>query len=123
VNDKYGHQAGDCVLAQIAKVLANNMREHDIIGRIGGEEFAIVMPDTELVGGKELCERIRLAIYDEQITIGSQSVSVSTSIGITSLGAHETAICAAMSRADQALYDSKHKGRNLISINDDATKL
>jgi len=123
VNDKYGHQAGDCVLAQIAKVLANNMREHDIIGRIGGEEFAIVMPDTELVGGKELCERIRLAIYEEQITIGSQSVSVSTSIGITSLGAHETAICAAMSRADQALYDSKHKGRNLISINYDATKL
>jgi len=123
VNDKYGHQAGDRVLAQIAKVLANNMREHDIIGRIGGEEFAVIMPDTDLLGGQELCERIRQAIYDEKVMVGSQSVSVSTSIGITSLGTHETTICAAMSRADQALYDSKHKGRNLISLNCDATKL
>jgi len=123
VNDTYGHQAGDRVLAQIANVLAHNMREHDIIGRIGGEEFAIIMPDTDLSGGEELCERIRQAIYEERISIGSKSVSVSTSIGITCLGKHETTICAAMNRADQALYDSKHKGRNLISLNCEATKL
>jgi diguanylate cyclase (GGDEF)-like protein len=123
VNDQYGHQAGDRVLTQIAKIMTRKMREHDIIGRIGGEEFAIVMPDTELLGGKELCERIRQAIYEEKITIGSDTVSVSMSIGITSLGTHETSICAAMSRADQALFDSKHKGRNLITLNCDITNL
>jgi diguanylate cyclase (GGDEF)-like protein len=122
VNDNYGHQAGDRVLAQIAKVLTQNLREHDIIGRIGGEEFAIVMPDTDLDGGRELSERIRQAIFEETINIGSKSVSVSISIGLTSLGSHETAICAAMSRADQALYDSKHKGRNLISLHSDSSK-
>jgi len=123
VNDQYGHQAGDTVLAQIGQTLSNNMREHDIIGRIGGEEFAIVMPDTDLVGGQELCERIRQAIYEENVSIGAQSISVSASIGISSLGKHETVICAAMRRADQALYDSKHKGRNLISLNCDTTEL
>jgi len=122
VNDNYGHQAGDRVLTQIANVLTKNLRDHDIIGRIGGEEFAIVMPDTDLAGGKELCERIRQAIYEETINIGSETVSVSISIGITSLGSHETAIGAAMSRADQALYESKHKGRNLISLHSDSSK-
>jgi|GEM_PF-1536629 len=123
VNDQYGHQAGDIVLAQIAQIMISKVREHDIVGRIGGEEFAIVMPDTDLLGGKDMCERIRHAIYEKRITIGSDTISVSASIGITSLGTHETAICAAMSRADQALFDSKHKGRNLISFNCDTTKL
>lgn len=119
VNDQYGHQAGDLVLAQIAKVISANIREPDLIGRIGGEEFALIMPDTDMQGGQELCERIRKAIHEEQIMIGSESVCVSASIGITSLGTHETSICAAMSRADQALYDSKDKGRNSISVNFD----
>jgi diguanylate cyclase (GGDEF)-like protein len=123
VNDSHGHQAGDLVLAHIAKIIAKNVRETDIIGRIGGEEFALVMPDTDLVGGKELCERIRQAVYEARINIGSQSVSVSISIGVTSLGVHETAVSAAMIRADNALYDAKHKGRNLISLHGDASKL
>ena len=116
VNDQYGHQAGDTVLNEIAKVISDNVREHDVIGRVGGEEFAIVMPETDLMGGKELCERIRLAIVDTLVQVGPHSISVSTSIGITTLRAKETSICAAMSRADQALYGSKDKGRNLISL-------
>jgi len=116
VNDQYGHQAGDTVLNEIAKVILDNVREHDVIGRIGGEEFAIVMPETDLQGGKELCERIRLAIASTLVQVGPHSISVSTSIGITSLRAKETSICAAMTRADKALYGSKDKGRNLISL-------
>jgi len=120
VNDEYGHQAGDTVLNEIAKVISDNVRDHDVVGRVGGEEFAIVMPETNAQGGKELCERIRQAIADTRVKVGPHTISVSTSIGVTALRENETGICAAMSRADQALYDSKRKGRNLISLDYEA---
>lgn len=117
VNDSFGHQAGDKVLNKLALVMSDSMREHDIIGRVGGEEFAIVMPETDITKGEELCERIRLAISSTEIMINSQGVSVSVSIGISEVRLDEITISGAMIRADQALYDSKHQGRNLISRN------
>jgi len=117
VNDNFGHQAGDMVLSEIAKVMSDNTREHDTIGRVGGEEFAIVMPETDIEKGEELCERIRLAVSNMKVMINSVGLSVSVSIGVSEIKADELTISGAMIRADQALYDSKHKGRNLISRN------
>jgi len=117
VNDSFGHQAGDCVLSEIAKVMSDNIREHDTIGRVGGEEFAIVMPETDMKEGEELCERIRLAVSSTEIMISSVGISVSVSMGVSEVRSDELTISGAMIRADQALYDSKHKGRNLISRN------
>jgi len=117
VNDSFGHQAGDRVLSEIAKVMSDNIREHDTIARVGGEEFAIVMPETGMKEGEELCERIRLAVSGTEVMISSVGISVSVSMGISEVRPDELTINGAMIRADQALYDSKHKGRNLISRN------
>jgi len=117
INDQYGHQAGDIVLSKIAQVLSTCIREHDTLGRVGGEEFAIIMPETEIEGGKEFCERMRLSISDTPIIFDDHEVSISASFGLTELLEGELNIGKAMSRADQALYDSKHKGRNQISLN------
>ena len=117
VNDSFGHQAGDRVLREIAQVMSDNVREHDIIARVGGEEFAIVMPETSITEGGELCERIRLAVSNTEVMVSSIGLSVSVSMGISEALLEELSISGAMIRADQALYDSKHKGRNLISLN------
>jgi len=116
INDDFGHQVGDTVLSEVAKVLADSIREQDIIGRVGGEEFAIIMPETELSASNATCERIQQNVSAMQINIQEKVISVSVSIGITALKLDETTIDGAMSRADQALYDSKDKGRNLISL-------
>ena len=117
VNDKFGHQVGDAVLAKVANVIVETIREHDFIGRIGGEEFGLLMPETSLEDGKELCERVRLAISSTKVMVGTHCISVSASMGISEVKEEESTIGCAMIRADQALYDSKHKGRNLISLN------
>lgn len=117
VNDQFGHQVGDAVLAKVADVIVETIREHDFIGRIGGEEFGLLMPETSLEDGKELCERVRLAISSTKVMVGTHCISVSASMGISEVKEEESTIGCAMIRADQALYDSKHKGRNLITLN------
>ncbi|WP_250656231.1 diguanylate cyclase [Alkalimarinus coralli] len=117
VNDTFGHQVGDRVLAQVANVIVETIREHDFVGRIGGEEFALLMPETTLEDGKEICERVRQAISSSQVVVGSHSIAISASMGLSEVRQEELTIGGAMIRADQALYDSKHRGRNLISLN------
>lgn len=117
VNDQFGHQVGDSVLEHVASVIVETIREHDVIGRIGGEEFALLMPETNLDEGKEICERVRLAVSSNTVTVDDHSISVSVSMGLSEVKVEESTIGDAMIRADQALYDSKHKGRNLISLN------
>ncbi|UZE96033.1 GGDEF domain-containing response regulator [Alkalimarinus alittae] len=117
VNDKFGHQVGDTVLEKVAHVIVETIREHDVIGRIGGEEFALLMPETDVDEGKEICERVRLAISSNTVVVGDHCISISVSMGLSEVKDEESTISGAMIRADQALYDSKHKGRNLISYN------
>jgi diguanylate cyclase (GGDEF)-like protein len=117
VNDSYGHHVGDKLLTKVAKVMKSTIRAHDIIGRIGGEEFAIVMPETDLTEAKEICERIRFAVSQAKIAVDNTDVCVSISIGISEIRQEEMSVGNAMIRSDQALYASKHKGRNLISVN------
>ncbi|MCP5205568.1 MAG: diguanylate cyclase [Hahellaceae bacterium] len=117
VNDSHGHHIGDKLLAKVAQVIKANIREHDILGRVGGEEFAIVMPETDLKEAHEICERVRLAVSETNIEVEGTAVCVSISIGMSEIRRDELSIGNAMIRADQALYSAKHKGRNLISVN------
>jgi len=114
VNDRYGHAAGDSVLKELALVLTSSLREIDTAGRWGGEEFALILPGTDIAGGARLCERIRQALAERQIPAeGGMMVSVTASFGVAGFantGSRERLLVA----ADEALYRAKRGGRNRV---------
>lgn len=116
INDHFGHSMGDQVLVQVAKCLANNLRDQDIIGRFGGEEFILLLPNTTTAQAQNVAERCRLAVSQLRfITEHKQEFLVSASFGISSsLSADEPHLI--ISQADQALYAVKAAGRNQVRI-------
>lgn len=116
INDQYGHQAGDTVLAHIAEVLIKSLDMSHIIGRVGGEEFAVFMPETTPEQAVSLCNTLLDTISSAQIQIDSAVISITGSIGLSEIYPDERLIEKAINRADQALYESKHKGRNTLCI-------
>ena len=110
-NDRYGHQAGDAVLAQVATALRQAMRETDVVTRYGGEEFAIVLPGTVAADAMRAVERARVAIEQLTIHYERQSLRVTLSGGGAQARAGET-VAVLLRRADAALYASKDAGRN-----------
>ena len=116
INDNYGHDMGDQVLVNVAKCLANNLRDRDMIGRFGGEEFILLLPNTTTAQAQSVAERCRLAIsHLNFITEYQQEFSVSASFGISSsVSADEPHLI--ISQADQALYAVKADGRNQVKI-------
>lgn len=120
VNDQHGHQAGDRVLSLVASTIASNIREGDLAGRVGGEEFCIVMPDTTLQMATAIAERIRIRIYSREILLcNDTSLRISASLGVSS-----SDDCAGFnfenlqSTADHRLYLAKQNGRNRVCFND-----
>ncbi len=113
INDTYGHQVGDTVLKEVAKILQNNIRKTDILGRWGGEEFLIVTPDINARQCFLLCEKLRKAV-EKQIFEGMDS-SVTISIGIAEFILNEN-MDKFIERADKAMYFSKEQGRNSTNI-------
>ena len=118
INDQYGHLAGDYVLERISHLLTDESREPDIIGRLGGEEFAILSPESTLQQATQMAERIRSRIKQETFDFDGHHIKVTVSIGISEIEVNDEAIESAMNRADKALYKSKGTGRNLVSIAD-----
>jgi diguanylate cyclase (GGDEF)-like protein len=115
VNDRYGHPAGDLVLQETARVLAESVREIDTAARWGGEEFALVLPGTDLAGGAQLAERIRTTLEKRQIALEDHSViSVTASFGVASLPERATGREQLVAAADEALYAAKRAGRNRV---------
>jgi len=118
VNDTYGHDAGDEVLVETAQRLRKMLRGSDILARFGGEEFVVVMPDTDKHAALRVAERLRQSIELKPYAIykGGQQISVTASFGVSSLdGRMETADSLAK-RADQALYEAKKTGRNRVVL-------
>lgn len=113
INDRYGHSAGDKVLAVVAELLAGGIRGTDFVARYGGEEFAMVLPGTSIANGVVVANQIREAIADTGFHFRSTPVAVTISCGITELVAGDTA-ATAFDRADQALYKAKNAGRNRV---------
>lgn len=116
INDQFGHSVGDQVLINVAKCLANNLRDRDMIGRFGGEEFILLLPNTTPAQAQNVAERCRLAIGELKFTSEDhQEFSISASFGISStLSADESHLI--ISQADQALYAVKASGRNQVKI-------
>ena len=114
VNDRYGHLAGDEVLKGVAQVFADSVRDRDVAARYGGEELALVLPGTPLIGGRRLCERIRRRLEELEIeTLDGKKVTVTASFGAASFPTY-TSIEGLIAAADRALYDAKDAGRNRV---------
>ncbi|RZF56776.1 GGDEF domain-containing protein [Acinetobacter halotolerans] len=121
INDHFGHSMGDQVLIQVAQCLTKHLRDQDMIGRFGGEEFILLLPHTTTTQAQNIAERCRLAIAHLRfMTEDEQTFSVSASFGISSsLNANEPHLI--ISQADQALYAVKAAGRNQVQIFEDFT--
>ena len=117
LNDTFGHLLGDKVLRGIAEVLRAGIKGRDVAGRIGGEEFAVLLPQTSLHDAHELAEQIRVAVERGRIHQGADETvgSVTISLGLT-VGRSVDSINELMSRADAALYEAKRTGRNRVCV-------
>lgn len=114
VNDLYGHAAGDTVIQSFASLCESTLRSHDLGARVGGEEFAILLPETDLEGGQVLAERLRRALASTTIPANGEALAVTVSIGVTTAAPEDAGIGAMLARADRALYRAKAGGRNRI---------
>lgn len=116
INDNYGHKTGDLVLKKLAHVCLIILREVDVIGRIGGEEFAILLPETSRIYAIEAAERIRQALENANIVMDQHNVLLqfTVSIGVTTTNNLETTVDKLLQDADTALYQAKKSGRNKV---------
>ncbi|MBE0493177.1 MAG: diguanylate cyclase [Thiomicrospira sp.] len=112
VNDNYGHAAGDAVLVNLAKVLSDSVRKVDVVGRLGGEEFAILLPNTPESEAQLLAERIRHSVENYPADYKGQTLPITISIGISSYRSNDQDLDQVIQRADKALYQAKNQGRN-----------
>jgi len=115
INDRAGHPFGDRVIQAVADCCAAQIRREDSVGRIGGEEFAILLPETGAEAGRLLAERLRIAIERQLAQLGAEGgVTVTCSIGGVSLTREHSEFSDLMAQSDSALYDAKHAGRNQV---------
>lgn len=115
INDTHGHAVGDFVLFTVARRIRNSVRVVDILGRYGGDEFAILLPDADQNEAREIAERIRQAIIGEPIHISGGELEVSISLGIAQAADEEESLSSLLGRADSALYNAKQQGRNCVA--------
>jgi diguanylate cyclase (GGDEF)-like protein len=116
VNDTHGHQFGDLVLVTVATRMLASIRGYDLLGRIGGEEFLIVSPDTDLEETLEVAQRMREIIKGEPVSDKTRSVTITISVGVTMLLEEDSGIDSLFSRADTALYMAKKEGRDRVAV-------
>jgi diguanylate cyclase (GGDEF)-like protein len=116
INDAFGHQAGDQVLSAIAQTLASVRRHSDAVGRIGGDEFAVLLPETTLAQAKMAAERLIRSTSQQEIDIGGKPLRATISVGVAEAWDAAADFAALMNRADQALYQAKSAGRNRVEI-------
>ena len=116
VNDRYGHLAGDEVLRELAERMLRQVRSVDLVARFGGEEFVVVMPETDLGGAAIVAERLRMAIASTPFSIesGSERVPITISIGVAAAEVGEGGVDSLLKRADEALYAAKNSGRDRV---------
>ena len=116
VNDTYGHQAGDEVIRVLADLITETMRTTDIIGRYGGEEFVVFLPNTDLNNAKIVAERLREKSERCPVLHEDTTISFTISIGLAEFSADYENTMVWLEDADQALYSAKHNGRNRVCL-------
>jgi diguanylate cyclase (GGDEF)-like protein/PAS domain S-box-containing protein len=115
INDSHGHAAGDAVLQSFARATQSNLRKIDLVGRLGGEEFAILLPETRIEAARLFAERLRQHIATMTVASDGIQIQITVSIGLTALTRADTRADAVLARADQALYQAKAGGRNRVA--------
>jgi len=116
VNDTYGHAAGDEVLKQLAQLIKDELRPMDGVFRYGGEEFAVLLPNTSIGGAFSTAERIRCSVRSHRFEIEQHSLNVTISIGVTQGDERDVHHELALARADDALYEAKDRGRDRVVV-------
>jgi len=116
VNDEYGHQVGDELLKHICKVCNQEIRSIDFLGRYGGEEFIIILPDCDIDGGIEIAKRIQKSLKENNLTIEDEELIVTLSMGISMLTDENETFEQLIHKADKAMYTAKENGRNRIEV-------
>jgi diguanylate cyclase (GGDEF)-like protein len=112
VNDRYGHAVGDEAIIAVADACTNGKRQPDIVGRLGGEEFAILLPETDLAQATIVADRLCTSIAEHDLVAHKVHFKVTASIGIAAASASMSGLDVLMRAADQALYRAKAQGRN-----------
>ena len=116
INDTHGHPAGDHVLAEVAHVLRRNLRSGDLVCRMGGEEFLVVVSDADLERVRAIAERLRRAVAALRLKVGGAELAVTVSAGVASLEVCDDAAMDALGRVDRALYRAKADGRDRVDV-------
>jgi diguanylate cyclase (GGDEF)-like protein len=116
VNDNFGHAAGDKAIINIANILKENLREYDIVGRVGGEEFAMLLPNSEIDIAMQIAERIRSKVANLSTLFQKSPIKLTVSIGLTAKKINENSINSMLQRADKALYQAKNTGRDKVTL-------
>ena len=116
VNDRYGHPTGDAALRLFADTCARALRRSDLFGRLGGEEFAILLPDTTSEDAAILAERVRADVEGTVFPSEEGNFSITVSIGVASMSGPGDSLNDLLRRADRALYESKRAGRNRATV-------
>ncbi|MDT8992648.1 diguanylate cyclase [Curvibacter sp. APW13] len=117
INDRFGHKVGDQVLKGLASLCSTTLRDIDLFGRLGGEEFAVLLPQTDQDTAVEVAERLRQVIGNANVSLeGNLNVQFQVSIGVSSLRSKEDTIDALLNKADKALYEAKNTGRNRVCV-------
>lgn len=120
INDRHGHPAGDTVLVQLARLFEGALRNDDTVARLGGEEFAMLLPGTNRLAAAVIAERIRKAAQEERFEVAGQSLSLTVSVGVASYKAEAVETLEALLQiADRRVYLAKNLGRNRICVTDD----
>lgn len=114
INDQHGHLTGDMTLKEIANIIQENVREIDIVGRFGGEEFCVVLPDTDLEGSRVVAERIRKSAEERVVKAYDNTLRLTLSIGLAVYPSDGKFVEELMDKADWALYRAKSQGRNCV---------
>jgi two-component system, cell cycle response regulator len=114
INDRYGHQAGDTVLRKVGTLLKANVRTNDLVARIGGEEFALILPETRGRGGHALAEKLRRIIAAETFHHDDDTIATTVSLGVAEFGTKLANSDALVKLADERLYNAKNSGRNRV---------
>jgi len=114
VNDTHGHSGGDQALGHLARVCRKRLRQIDLLARIGGEEFALLLPGTSEAGALAVAEVLRRALSETPVKAGGGDFSMSASFGVAEISPGDTSVAGPLDRADRALYAAKRAGRNRV---------
>jgi diguanylate cyclase (GGDEF)-like protein len=121
INDRYGHAVGDEVLRHVAHTVRAHLRDADALGRIGGEEFLVVLDSADLEQARAVAERLRQAVSGTSVLTGNRSITVTISLGVAQSHAGEEDWATVIGRADEGLYAAKRTGRDRVIVSEGGT--